>query len=198
VKLTKQAMGWPQDPPFLIPDKALAHFRLALENGKRAEAEWNVSFSEYSKAFPVPAKEFEKGMSGQLPENWQEGISNFPADPEGMETRAASGKVLNPICQKLPSLIGGSADLDPSTKTELKAMGDFKKPQDEAGNLQGSAGGGWSYGGPNLHFGVPIEVNEASNAYRTAIPTSARSMALCMPVGSIRSRFTSPSSNGKC
>jgi transketolase len=154
MKLTKQAMGWPLDPPFLIPDKALAHFRLALKNGKQAEAEWNVSFSEYSKAFPGLAKEFEKGMAGKLPKNWEASIPNFPADPKGMATRAASGKVLNAICQKLPSLIGGSADLDPSTKTELKARGDFERPQDEAGNLQGSAGGGWSYAGRNLHFGV--------------------------------------------
>jgi transketolase len=71
-----------------------------------------------------------------------------------MATRAASGKVLNAIAQKLPSLIGGSADLDPSTRTALNALGDFENPSDEAGNLQGSTGGGWSYAGRNLHFGV--------------------------------------------
>lgn len=154
VKLTKQALGWPRDPPFLIPEKALAHFRLALESGKKAEAEWDVRFAEYSKAFPDLAGEFKQGMAGQLPKGWDADIPNFPADPKGMATRAASGKVMNAICQKLPSLIGGSADLDPSTKTELKGMGDFEKPRDEAGNLQGSAGGGWSYAGRNLHFGV--------------------------------------------
>ena len=154
VKLTKQALGWPLDPPFYIPDKALAHFRLALENGKQAEAEWDVRFSEYSKAFPDLAKEFQQGMAGELPEGWDSDIPIFPADPKGMATRAASGKVLNAIGQKLPSLIGGSADLDPSTRTALKAMGDFENPRDEAGNLQGSTGGGWSYAGRNLHFGV--------------------------------------------
>jgi transketolase len=71
-----------------------------------------------------------------------------------MATRAASGKVLTAISPKLPSLIGGSADLDPSTRTALTSMGDFENPRDEAGNLQGSTGGGWSYAGRNLHFGV--------------------------------------------
>ncbi len=154
VKLTKQALGWPLHPPFHIPDQALAHFRLALENGKRAEAEWDVRFSEYSKAFPNLAKKFQQGMAGALPKGWDTGIPIFPADPKGMATRAASGKVLNAIGLKLPSLIGGSADLDPSTRTALTAMGDFENPRDEGGNLQGSTGGGWSYAGRNLHFGV--------------------------------------------
>jgi len=154
VKLTKQAMGWPLDPPFYIPENALAHFRLALENGKQAEADWNVRFSEYSKAFPDLAREFQQVNAGKLPEGWDANITAFPADPKGMATRAAAGKVLNAIARKLPSLIGGSADLDPSTRTALEAMGDFENPCNEAGNLQGSAGGGWSYAGRNLHFGV--------------------------------------------
>jgi len=154
VKATKEALGWPLDPAFYIPDKAFAYLRLALENGKRAEAEWNVRFSEYSKAFPELAREFQQGMAGVLPEGWDANIPIFPADPKGMATRAASGKVLNAIAQKLPSLIGGSADLDPSTRTALNAMGDFENSSDEAGNLQGSTGGGWSYAGNNLHFGV--------------------------------------------
>jgi transketolase len=154
VKLTKQALGWPLDPPFYIPDKALTHLRLALRKGQQAEAAWDVRFSRYSKAFPGLAKEFQKGMAGELPKGWDADIPVFPTDPKGMATRAASGKVLNSISQKLPSLIGGSADLDPSTKTALEAMGDFESPGDEAGNLQGSAGGGWSFAGRNLHFGV--------------------------------------------
>ena len=154
VKLTKQALGWPLDPTFYIPDEALAHFRLAVENGQQAEAEWNAKFTEYTKAFPDLAKEFQQGMAGELPNGWDAGIPSFPADPKGMATRVASGKVLNEIDKKLPSLIGGSADLDPSTHTALQAMGDFENPRDEAGNLQGSAGGGWSYAGRNLHFGV--------------------------------------------
>jgi transketolase len=154
VKLTKQALSWPLDPPFYIPDNALAHFRLAIETGKQAEAEWDVRFSEYSNAFPDLAKEFQAGMAGELPQGWDTDIPIFPANPKGMATRTASGKVLNAIDQKLPALIGGSADLDPSTRTALKARGDFENPRDEAGNLQGSTGGGWSYAGRNLHFGV--------------------------------------------
>jgi transketolase len=154
VKLTKQASGWPLDPTFYIPNEALAHFRWAVENGQQAEAEWNAKFSEYTKAFHDLAKEFQQGMAGELLKDWDAAVPSFPADPKGMATRVASGEVLNEIDKKLPSLIGGSADLDPSTHTALRAMGDFENPRDEAGNLQGSAGGGWSYGGRNLHFGV--------------------------------------------
>jgi transketolase len=154
VKLTKQAMGWPLGPLFHIPDKALAHFRLALESGKQAEAEWNARFSDYANAFPDLAREFQQVMAGELPNGWDADIPVFPPDPKGMATRVASGKVLNAISGKLPALMGGSADLDPSTHTALKALGDFENPRDEAGNLQGSAGGGWSYAGRNLHFGV--------------------------------------------
>jgi transketolase len=93
-------------------------------------------------------------MAGELPQGWDTDIPVFSADPKGMATRAASGEVLNAICQKLPSLIGGSADLDPSTRAALKAMGDFENSDNEAGNLQGASGGGWSCAGRNLHFGV--------------------------------------------
>jgi len=154
VKLTKQAMGWPLDPLFIIPAKVLAHFRLALKKGKQAETEWNAAFMKYSKAFPGPAKEIRQCMSGELPQGWDSDIPVFPADPKGMATRAASGKILNAINHKLYSLMGGSADLDPSTMTALEAMGDFENPHDESGNLQGSTGGGWSYAGRNFHFGV--------------------------------------------
>ncbi|HSC57850.1 MAG TPA: transketolase, partial [Nitrospira sp.] len=154
VKLTKQALGWPVDPPFYVPDEALAHFRLAIEQGKRVEAEWDVRFTEYSNAFPDLAKDFQQRMIGELPQGWDRDIPSFQADPKGIATRTASGTVLNVIDQILPSLIGGSADLDPSTRTTLTAMGDFENPCDEGGNEQGSAGGGWSYAGANLHFGV--------------------------------------------
>ncbi len=154
VKLTKEALGWPLDPTFNIPDKVIAHCRLAVKNGEQAEAEWNVRFSEYSKAFPDLAVHFQQGIAGELQKGWDTNIPVFPADPKGMATRAATGKVLNAIGQKIPSLIGGSADLDPSTRTGLQAMGDFENQRDDAGDLQGSTGGGWSYAGRNLHFGV--------------------------------------------
>jgi transketolase len=154
VKLTKQALGWPLDPPFHIPAGALKHFRLALARGRQSEAAWTRIFAAYAKAFPGPAREFQQVTSGVLPAGWDAGLPVFPADPKGLATRVASGKVLNAISRKLPAVIGGSADLDPSTHTALTAMGDFAFPGDEAGNLQGSSGGGWSYAGRNLHFGV--------------------------------------------
>ena len=154
VILTKQALDWPLDPLFHIPDQVLAHFRFALEIGQKAEGEWTAQLSEYAKAFPDLAREFQAAMAGILPEDWDNNLPIFPADAKGMATRAASGKILNAITRKLPALIGGSADLDPSTHTALIAMGDFESPGDEAGNLQGSTGGGWSYAGRNLHFGV--------------------------------------------
>ena len=153
-KLTKEALGWPLSPLFFVPDNVLAHFRLALEHGKQAEAEWEVRFSEYALAFPELARELQQAMAGELPQGWDADIPVFPADLKGLATRVASGKILNAIAPKLPSLIGGSADLDPSTHTALKGMGDFQNPGDAAGDLQGSTGGGWSYGGRNLHFGV--------------------------------------------
>ncbi len=154
VQLTKQALGWPLDPPFTIPSGALVYFRLAIEKGKQAEADWNSMFSEYSKAFPGLAREFQQIVWDELPKGWDAGIPVFPADPKGMATRAASGKVLNAIDQKLPSLIGGSADLDPSTRTALNDLGDFENMRTLVGDRQGSAGGGWNYAGRNLHFGV--------------------------------------------
>src|SRR5665213_2529878 len=112
-------MGWPLDPLFIIPAKVLAHFRLALKKGKEAEGERNARFLQYSKAFPALAKEFRHSMAGELSQGWDADIPVFPADPKGMATRIASGEVLNAISHKLSSLMGGSADLDPSTKTCL-------------------------------------------------------------------------------
>ena len=100
--MTKQALGWPLDPPFYIPDNALAHFRLALKKGQHAQAEWDAAFSEYSKSWPALAKEFQRAMAGKLPQGWDAGIPVFPTDAKGMATRVASGKVLNAISKKLP------------------------------------------------------------------------------------------------
>ncbi len=93
-------------------------------------------------------------MHGELPPGWDSAIAAFPADAKGMATRAASGKVMNALAANLPALSGGSADLDPSTKTALKGMGDFNPPATPGEDVQGSDGGGWSRAGRNLHFGV--------------------------------------------
>src|SRR5258706_6100289 len=93
-------------------------------------------------------------MNGKLPKDWASALPQFPADPKGMATRVASGKIMNAIAPKLPELMGGSADLNPSTFTDLKGLGDFESPAKATGDIQGSVGGGWSYGGCNIHFGV--------------------------------------------
>src|SRR5947208_4053230 len=154
VKLTKQKLGWPAEPPFFIPDEALAHFRESVTKGQRAEAEWKERFSAYVRKFPAVAGEQGQALRGELPAGWEESIPDFPADAKGLATRIASGKVLNAIAPKLPTLIGGSADLNPSTHTVLQKMADFESPERTFADSQGSAGGGFSYAGRNLHFGV--------------------------------------------
>jgi transketolase len=155
VKKTKEKLGWPVDPPFLVPQAALAHFREALNRGAQAEAEWNGRLDAYIKAFPELAKELQGRLRAELPPGWDADIPVFPTDAKGISTRVAGGKVMNALAPKLPALCGGSADLDPSTYTALKELGDFNSPatRDEA-DTQGSDGGGWSYAGRNLHFGV--------------------------------------------
>jgi len=154
VKLTKENLGWPVEPPFLIPDRARAHFNEAIGKGEQAEAEWKQRFSAYAQKFPDLAKELESAMRGDLPAGWDTAIPTFPADTKGVATRVASGKILAALGTKLPSLIGGSADLNPSTFTVLPKLGDFESPQRKVTDHQGSVGENWDYAGRNLHFGV--------------------------------------------
>ncbi len=154
VKLTKQGLSWPLEPSFFIPEDALNHFRKALEQGQKAEEEWNARFSAYCQTFPELGKEIQMIMRGELPEGWNSDLPVFPADAKGVATRVASGKVMNALAPRIPTLIGGSADLNPSTNTALKGMGDFQSPRFRANDSQGSVGGGWGYEGRNLHFGV--------------------------------------------
>jgi transketolase len=139
VRLTKENLGWPLEPTFLIPSEALARFRQALQEGEKRETEWNGRFQSYEKEYPELAEEWKRAMSDELPAGWDKGIPVFPADAKGMATRVASGTVLNAIAPDLPTLIGGSADLAPSTKTLIKDADDFR-----AGH----------YGQRNMHFGV--------------------------------------------
>jgi transketolase len=152
-KLTKQKLGWPPEP-FYLPEEALAHFREAITKGQKFEADWNEQFAAYKKEFPELGREIEQALRGELPAGWDAAIPEFPADPKGLATRAASGKILNAIAPKLPTLIGGSADLNPSTFTALRNLGDFENPEGDFSKSQGLAGGGCSYAGRNLHFGV--------------------------------------------
>jgi transketolase len=154
VKLTKQQLAWPVEPLFHVPQEAAQHFRQAIDRGQQAEAAWNAQFAAYAQHYPELAHELRQLINGELPPGWDANIPHFPADAQGLATRVASGRVLEAISATLPGLIGGSADLNPSTNTVLKDAGDFEPPALAVGDLQGSAGGGWSYAGRNLHFGV--------------------------------------------
>jgi transketolase len=138
VKLTKQRLGWPSLQPFHVPDRALAHWRVARERGARLEAEWRQKHDEYRRAFPELAAELERRLAGRLPEGWDAELPVFtPKDAQA--TRAASGKMLNAIGPRLPELFGGSADLAGSTHVVFKNGGDV-------------AAGSW--GARNVHFGI--------------------------------------------
>ena len=154
VKKTKQNLGWPVEPDFLVPEPALTHLRLALERGQRAQAEWNSRLDGYASAYPDLSAELRGRLRSELPQGWDADIPVFPADAKGMATRVAGGKVMNAFAAKLPSLTGGSADLDPSTHTALKDLGDFNPPARAGADTEGSDGGGWSRAGRNVHFGV--------------------------------------------
>ena len=127
VKLTKKFYGWPEDKDFLVPDKALNHMRQIVNSGKDSELEWNEKFSEYKKTYPDLAKQLEAALNNQLPEGWDAEIPNFKPEDGPIATRKASGSVINAFASKVPWLIGGSADLSPSTNTLIKKSDYFAK-----------------------------------------------------------------------
>lgn len=139
IRLTKQKYGWPPDAKFLVPDETKSYTTRSTERGRRLEAEWNDLFKEYKLKHPDLAEQWERMQAGELPEDWDQNIPIFPADEKGVAGRDANAKVLNAVASRVPWLIGGSADLSPSTKTRITDGGDC-----EAG----------SYEGRNLHFGV--------------------------------------------
>ena len=151
---TKQKLGWPLEPTFYIPDAAKEHFRSANQRGQKLEEEWNQKWAAYEKAYPDLAKELQFIIAEKLPEGWKKDIKPFPADAKGMATRVSSGKVLNMIAPYLPTLIGGSADLNPSTHTVINKGGTFESPLTDFGDRQGAIDGGWSFAGKNIQFGV--------------------------------------------
>jgi transketolase len=154
VKKTKENLGWPTDKDFYVPDEAREHFRKALARGVDAEREWNERFKIYSEKYPDEAEELNDMIAGKLPKGWEKNTPQFTPDEGNTATRIASHKVINSIAQSLPSFIGGSADLAPSTKTLMKDLGDFEPPIQKDMDTQGSSGGGWTWSGRNLRFGV--------------------------------------------
>ncbi len=135
----KEKLGWPKEPRFFIPEDVLAHFRLAVERGERLEREWRDKLDAYRRAFPEEYAELERRLSGRLPAGWEAALPTFPPDEKGMATRVSSGKVINALAARIPELVGGSADLTPSTKTWIDGSAAFQADRRE---------------GRNFHFGV--------------------------------------------
>ena len=138
-RLTKEKLGWPQEPTFYIPEEALSHFRKSVDKGLELEQQWTESFRSYLNEFPDLGSMFEKQIKGELPQDWDKEIPVFPADPKGKATRVISGQVLNAIAKNVPALMGGSADLAPSNKTLIDGETSFQPD---------------SYDQRNIHFGV--------------------------------------------
>lgn len=142
VRLTKAAYGWPEDEKFLVPDEVVAHFAQHVgARGAKARQTFNRKLKRYARQFPELAAELRLIERRDLPEQWDQDIPIFPADPKGLASRVSSGKVLNSIASRVPWLVGGSADLAPSTMTHLNfdGAGQFG-PDDHAGR--------------NFHFGI--------------------------------------------
>ncbi|WP_442679444.1 transketolase [Sphingomonas sp. ASY06-1R] len=140
IRGTKKAYGWPEDAQFLVPDGVAERFNAAISGrGKPLREQWFEMLERYKAAEPDLGKELGALLADKLPDGWDADIPTFPADEKGMATRDAGGKVLNAIAPKLPWLVGGSADLAPSTKTLI----------DNGGSFQAD-----SYDARNLHFGV--------------------------------------------
>lgn len=142
IRLTKAAYGWPEDSSFLVPDEARTVLRDALlKRSKPLYEQWTETLSHLEQYEPELADELRRMRAGEMPEHWQEQLPSFATDAKGVASRAAGGEVLNAFAKQIPWLLGGSADLSPSTKTNLTF--------DDAGRFSAE-----NYGGRNLHFGI--------------------------------------------
>lgn len=141
VAATKEVMGWPKDELFRVPSDTLAHCRQAQERGKQLQEAWETKRATFAETSPELAAELDRCLAGELPEGWDRGLPQFEASPKGMATRVSAGKVLMALMDRLPNIVGGSADLAPSTKTLHHKKGTFGK-DDGKGFPQ------------NIHFGV--------------------------------------------
>jgi transketolase len=139
VRLTKERLGWPVEPSFYVPQEAREHFGEFADRGAAQQAEWESQFHAYAADFPALAAEFQRVMQRQLPEGWNQNLPSFHSEDGPLATRVASGKVLNALASRLPELMGGDADLAPSTHTLIEGSDNFEPA---------------SRGGRNLRFGV--------------------------------------------
>ena len=154
LKGAKAALGWPAEPSFFVPDEARKLFRKALTRGKKFENKWQDDLNAFKQAQPAIAAEFLRTLNGEMPADWEAALTEFPAGSKDIATRKASESVIQAIAAKIPEFAGGSADLNPSTFTWLKGLGDFQSPTTSSAGLHGMVGGPWSYAGRNIHFGV--------------------------------------------
>ncbi len=139
VELTKKALGWPLSPTFFVPDDVLNHCRTAIEKGQAQEQKWQQLYDSYREEFPELAQEFEQCMAGKLPENWDKDMPTFSESDGKIPPRKAISKAINATAKNVPNLIGGSADLGPSTGTIMAGIPDFTPDNKD---------------GRNIHFGV--------------------------------------------
>jgi transketolase len=139
IKLTKERLSWPSQEPFFVPEEALAHWRNARDRGAKAHRQWNETLAAYKKASASDASEFERRLSGKLPQGWDKAMPVFTKENSGVASRAAFGAALNATADALPELMGGSADLTPSNNTSVKAWKNFT-PADRSGRY--------------MHFGI--------------------------------------------
>jgi transketolase len=151
---TKKALGWPTTEKFWIPEEALAEFRGAIGRGAKEQQEWQKRLDAYTKDFPKEAAELQAAIAGKLPDDWAAELPKWQPSDKAIATRVAGGLALNGLAGRIPNLVGGSADLNPSTETALKGMGDFQPPEFGGPGTQGAVGGEWGYGGRNMAFGV--------------------------------------------
>ncbi|MFZ0793227.1 MAG: transketolase [Candidatus Korobacteraceae bacterium] len=139
VRKTKIVYGWPPDAQFLVPDEVQSYMGKAIERGAKWEQEWDGKYQAWAAQNPDPAKMWQQMSNQELPAGWDKDIPTFPADAKGLATRDSSAKVENAVAVRVPWLIGGAADLYPSTKTLIKDGGDFEKD---------------NHAGRNFHFGI--------------------------------------------
>ncbi len=154
LQAAKKALGWPTMDKFYLPEDAIKFFREVGVKGANTEQEWQKRFDGYKKDFPNEAAELSDMIAGKLPANWGADLPKWKPEDKPIATRAAGGQALNALAKHIPNIIGGSADLNPSTSTALKGMGDFQNPEFGGPAAQGAVGGVWGYAGRNIAFGV--------------------------------------------
>ncbi len=154
VAATKLNLDWPTTDTFYLPEEALAHFREALPNGKRAQETWEARFAAYAGEYPELAAEWQRAQAGELAEGWEAAVPTWQVGDKPVSTRVAAGNTMAALAKTVPQLIGGSADLNPSTFTAIKGAGDFQNPTLGDGTTQGATGGPTDYSGRNIHFGI--------------------------------------------